>query len=317
MQHPLHKQDALAEIVSIAAKNGLTAQDIAQAFNAAQGSATQAEDGGSKLKRIFSYIGGILILSGICAFVATIWPDIGSFARVVITLGTGIVAFIMALSASHDPRYERMATPLFLIAALFQPAGIFVMLDEYSRGGDPHMGVLFMATYMVIQQGLTFYKKQLTVLAFTTTFFVGTFFANLMDWVDVPEKWTALTLSLATIAAARAMDKSRHMTIAPFWYFVSSACLLFSVFEIVEGGMLEILYLGTTGLLMYASIAFRSRTLLLNSTLGMLWYIGYFTAEHFANSVGWPILLIILGLIFMGIGSLAVKINNKYIKQKG
>ena len=317
MSSSLHKNDALVEIVNIAKRHGISTQDIISALSATGNNDSKTQEGASTLKRIFSYIGGILVLSGIGAFITLMWPDMGSFARVVITLGTGIVTFILALAASKDTRYERAATPLYLVAAALQPFGIFVMLDEYSTGGNPHIGVLFLCTYMIIQQGLTFYKTQATVLAFTTTVFAATFFGNLMDWMDIPYEWTGLTISIALLAVAQATNKSRHAAIAPFWFFISSVGLLCTVFDIVKNSALEILYLGLTGVLIYGSIAFRSRTLLLTSTLGMLWYIGYFTAKYFADSLGWPILLIILGLVFMAIGSLAVKINTQYIQKKG
>ena len=68
--------------------------------------------------------------------------------------------------------------------------------------------------------------------------------------------------------------------------------------------------------MIFLSTYVRSRTLLLTSTLSMLCYIGYYTAEHFANTVGWPIALVIIGTALIGLSSLAVKLNNKYIKQR-
>jgi hypothetical protein len=313
----VHKSDALAEIIAIATRNGISAAEIASAFAHLQQPSAQAEESGSILKKIFSYIGAILIFSGLCAFVGMMWDDMGSIARITVTLGTGFFAFIMALACAADARYERATTPLYLVAALFQPAGIFVMLDEYSRGGDPRHGVLLMATFMILQQGLTFWKKQSTVLAFTTTFFTATFFATLMDVIDIPQDWTGIVISIAVLSAAQLMNKSRHAAIAPFWFFVSSIGLLWSTFDLVENTIFEIIYLGLTALLIFFSTLFRSRTLLLNGTIGMLCYIGYFTAEHFANNVGWPLVLILIGVAFLGLGSFALKLNNKYIAQKG
>jgi len=53
---------------------------------------------------------------------------------------------------------------------------------------------------------------------------------------------------------------------------------------------------------------------LLVGTLAMLIYIGYYTAEHFANTVGWPIALVIIGIALIGLSALAVRLNNQYIK---
>jgi len=67
-------------------------------------------------------------------------------------------------------------------------------------------------------------------------------------------------------------------------------------------------------LMIFMSTYVRSRTLLLVGTLSMLCYIGYYTAKHFANAVGWPIALVLIGIALIGLSSLAVKLNNKYIK---
>ena len=76
-------------------------------------------------------------------------------------------------------------------------------------------------------------------------------------------------------------------------------------------------YLGIVAFMIFLSTFVRSRTLLLVSTLAMLCYIGWYTEEHFAHTLGWPLALIIGGLALIGFGSMAVKLNNKYIKQQG
>ena len=69
--------------------------------------------------------------------------------------------------------------------------------------------------------------------------------------------------------------------------------------------------------MIYLSVTVRSRTLLLVSVIAMVSYIGYFSAEHFAHTLGWPLTLVIGGFVLIGISSSAVKLNNKYIKQQG
>ena len=91
--------------------------------------------------------------------------------------------------------------------------------------------------------------------------------------------------------------------------------LLWSVFDAVKNTPFELLYLGLSALIIFLSTYVRSRTLLLVGTLSMLCYIGWFTAKHFANTVGWPIALVMIGIALIALSSLAVKLNNKYINQ--
>lgn len=306
------KEDALQDIVSLARHHQLTLEEIAQALNASE-SGREKQSAGI-LSKLFGYVGGIFVFAGIGVFISMYWDDFGSAARVIVTLGVGLVAFVMGLVCMADQKYERAATPLFLIAALLQPTGILVMLQEYASGGDARHGLLFMATYMLIQQGSAFWAKQRSVLAFSTILFGCIFFANLFDILDISEKLTGLVIGTSLLFVAYALNQSRHIAIAAFWYFVGSVIQLWSIFDLVKNSALEPVYLGASALMIFMSTYVRSRTLLLVGTLSMLCYIGYYTAKHFANAVGWPIALVLIGIALIGLSSLAVRLNNKYIK---
>ncbi len=306
------KDDALLDIVALAQHNQITLAEIAQALEAPSVPLNAAP--ASVLSKLFGYVGGIFVFAGIGVFISMYWDDFGSASRVIITLGSGLVAFIMGLVCLNDPKYERAATPLFLMASVLQPTGIMVMLQEYSSGGDVRHGLLFMAAYMLVQQGATFWAKQRTVLAFSAVLFGCIFFANLFDIWNVDEKLIGIVIGSSLLCIAYAMQQSKHMAIAPFWYFVGAVLLLWSMFELVENSLLEPVYLGATAFIIFLSTYVRSRTLLLVGTLAMLIYIGYYTAEHFANTVGWPIALVIIGIALIGLSALAVRLNNQYIK---
>lgn len=306
------KEDALQDIVSLAKHNNISLDEIKHAIEAAPPLASKPSS--SVLSKLFGYIGGIFVFAGIGVFISMYWDDFGSAARVIVTLGTGFVAFIMGLACLYDKRYERAATPLFLMAPLLQPTGILVMLQEYSSGGDAHYGILLMSIFMLIQQGTTFWAKRRTVLAFSTILFGCIFFSTLFDLWDMNEKLIGIVIGGSIMCVAYALNQSRHLTIAPFWYFVGSVILMWSVFDAVENTPFELIYLGLAALLIFLSTYVRSRTLLLVGTLAMLAYIGYYTAKHFANTLGWPIALVIIGIALIGMSTLAVRINNKYIK---
>jgi hypothetical protein len=306
------KEDALQDIVSLVRHHQITLEEIAQALNASESGL--GKQPASILSKLFGYIGGIFVFAGIGVFISMYWDDFGSAARVIVTLGVGLIAFLMGLVCLSDQKYERAATPLFLISSLLQPTGILVMLQEYSSGGDARHGLLFMAAYMLIQQGSAFWAKQRSVLAFSTILFGCIFFANLFDIMDVSEKLTGLVIGTSLLFVAYALNQSKHIAIAAFWYFVGSVIQLWSIFDLVKNSALEPVYLGVSALMIFMSTYVRSRTLLLVGTLSMLCYIGYYTAKHFANAVGWPIALVLIGIALIGLSSLAVKLNNKYIK---
>ena len=306
------KEDALQDIVSLARHNHITLEEIAQALNTPQAQASKPSSG--VLSKLFGYIGGIFVFAGIGVFISMYWDDFGSAARVIVTLGVGLVAFIMGMVSLGDKRYEKAATPLFLMASLLQPMGILVMLQEYSSGGDVRHGLAFMAAYMLIQQGMTFWAKRRTVLAFSAILFGCIFFANLFDIWDWDEEFIGMVIGTSLICIAYGLQQSRHLSIAPFWYFVGACILLWAVFDAVRNTPLELIYLGLSASIIFLSTYVRSRTLLLVGTLSMLLYIGYFTAKHFANTLGWPVALVMIGVALIAMSSLAVRLNNKYIK---
>lgn len=104
--------------------------------------------------------------------------QLSSGSKIAVTLGTGFATLLLALVAINHSKFNCSATPLLLMAALFQPMGIFVMLDEFSQGSDPLYGFLFMSMVMLIQQGAILWQTKHTTLAFTTIFFVSSFFVT-------------------------------------------------------------------------------------------------------------------------------------------
>jgi hypothetical protein len=92
--------------------------------------------------------------------------------------------------------------------------------------------------------------------------------------------------------------------------------LLYGVFSLIERSPIEIAFLGVAAAVVYLSTVVRSRTLLFVGTLAILSYVGYFSAKHFVQSIGWPIALVMFGLLLIGLSATAFKINRKYISSE-
>ena len=154
------RNEALERILDIARQHDLQATDITQAFKLADGTGT--EPAANLLGRILGYLGGIFIFAGLCIFIALNWDAMNTAGRIIITLGSGIAIFIMAIVATGDERYSRVKVPLFLVAAALQPLGIMVAIDEFSSGGDWHLAVLLTTGIMFFQQAAVFWQKRET-----------------------------------------------------------------------------------------------------------------------------------------------------------
>jgi Predicted membrane protein (DUF2157) len=307
------KQDALIEVVDIIKRHGLTLEEISNGLKGDTQFEVQKSSG--ILSRLFGYVGGIFIFVGLAIYVGMKWDDLNSAGRILLTLGSGFCTFILALVCTTDQRFEKAATPLFLIAALLQPTGIIVMLNEYSHGGDPAYGFLFMNLVMAVQQGCTFWAKDRAVLALSTVVFGLGFFTVAFDLLHVNHNLIGVTVGASLICVAWSLDTSRHRSIAPLCYFFGSVAFLTAAFDWLHRGPIEILFAGLACGVIFLSTVARSRTLLLVGALALIGYIGDFIAEHFAHNLNAPLVVMLTGFLLILLGVVAVKINNKYIKQ--
>ena len=110
------KQNALLEIAAIASQHDLTPAEILAEL--APSDTPSGDDESSILTRLFGYLGGIFVFAGLTVFIAMQWDGMNSAARIIVTLGSGTAAFVMAILGARDERFDKAATPLFLLATL-------------------------------------------------------------------------------------------------------------------------------------------------------------------------------------------------------
>ncbi len=304
---------ALSQIKTIAQDAGLTRQDITKALPAMTGSAGTHDP--SMLQRVMSYIGGAFVFVGICVYVGIVWEDLDSLSRVIITLGSGFVAFILGLFAIGDARFVRASTPLFLIAAFLQPAGLFVFMDEYLPSSNNFaLAAAYVFGFMTVQQAIAFAACRRTSLLFFALFFYYLFISAVFDLLDVDSRLAVLTLGLSGVAASWLASKTEHEGISPFYFFCSGVAIAAAAFDYLEHSQLDVLLVGVVALMVLVSVMASSRSFLTVSIVSLLCYLAYFTDKYFKDVVGWPIALVMIGLIMIGVSSAAVKLGRRMSK---
>lgn len=305
------KEEQIQAVLQQMRAAGITLDELSAALKT--GDAASASQSGDLVMKLMSYFGGIFVFSGLCIFVGTIWDDLNSAARIIVTLGPGIVAYVMGLMALREERFVRITTPLLLIAAAMQPSGMLVAIDElFTTGSDARYAFLAVFSVMAVQQAVTFASYRRTLLAFTSLFFGYSALFIILDLLDATPTLTAIMIGASMTAFGKSLHDSPHRFLAGPAYFFGSILFMAGCFDWFYDTPFEILYVGVVGGLIYASVWFRSRALLFNGVVAMLSYIGYFSGKHFADSLGWPLVLIILGLVFFGLSSAAWKLKKRY-----
>lgn len=301
------RQNALNSIATIAREHGLTRQDVLKAL---EDNVPTGEKQSTLLQKVLSYIGGAFVFCGICTYVGIVWDDLDSLSRVIITLGSGFVAFILGLLALGDPKFTKASTPLLLIGAVLQPAGLFVFMHEYlPPSGDIAKASCFVFGFMLLQQGVAFLARKQTSLLFFTLFFFYAFMSALMSKIGIDSKLSTMALGISGLLVCRALNRTQHDPITPFYFFMSGLAVAAASFDYLHETPFDVLMIGIVAGMIYISVQASSRTLLTVSIFTLLAYLVYFTEEYFKNVVGWPLALVAIGLIMIGVSSFAVKLG--------
>ncbi len=309
------KQSALAQIVALATENGISASEIEAAI-AGSSAGKKLEKSGSIAMKIFSILGGIFIFAGISSYIGMFWLEMNSAMRVIITLGSGFVAYLISVIFFRNSKYPSAVAPLMLVAALLECGGLFVMIDEYfnNHTNNWRLACLIVFGLMLMQQGLTFISMRIPILLFTTLWFGCSFFSIAFDMLGIRENWNTIIIGISLLLIAYGLRTSIYRRTLQLAYLVGSVSFLYGAFDVLQHSPFEIFYLAITCFMIYMSVIANSTTLLAVSVLAMMSYIGYFTTEYFRDYTDWPLILIVLGVLFFIISSGAIRIKKRYIK---
>jgi hypothetical protein len=126
------------------------------------------------------------------------------------------------------------------------------------------------------------------------------------------DNWANLVIGVSVILTAYGLHKSeRYPRLIALGYFVGSAMTYAGLFDLVQNTFIELIFLAVTASGLYACVTLESRALLLTTIAAMLAFIGYYSAEHFSNSLGWPLTLMLMGVAFLSVGAIALKVKRR------
>lgn len=325
----MNKEELLQELSAKISAGEISREEVMSLLNFTPAAQPKNEEGAKKFSHfsvtnMLYVLGAAIVIIGIVFFTAQIWNDIGSFGRISVTLGLGLLITAIGSVLLKQKPGDYIGPIFHFIGGMLVPGGAMVTLSELSADTITlwpvtiTFGVIF-AFYLL----LNFFHKHAVL-----TFFAianGTAFIYLLveAIVEGPyyrheDLYAYLTMVIGAsylLLAYAFRNGWNKILIGALYFFGISGFLgaAFSrVFDSVPWQMIYFLIvLGCLSL----SVYMKSRIILVISTLFLIAHVSYITSEYFANSLGWPISLVILGFVFIGLGYASITINKKYIHE--
>lgn len=271
--------------------------------------------------KMFYFLGAAIVIIGIVIFVAQIWEDLGSFGHILVTLGVGFLLTFLGSIIIKDKQDDMLGSVFHALGGVLIPGGAMVTLMEIASF-DPkpiHIAIIFSIISMLYVL-LNLIHKTPVLTLFTIANMTATIGAIIMSvnevapFTDTQFSYIAIIIGISYLILGQSFRNTWNSILTRPLYFASTFIIFTTTFELIYDSTLwEILYpfLALSGV--YLSVYLRSKTILVVSTLALLAFISYVTGEYFADSIGWPLSLVILGFIFIGLGYTSININKKFI----
>lgn len=275
------------------------------------------------LTRALYIIGAAIVLLGIVFFVGQLWDDMGSFGRIFVTFILGVV--LVGVGSLLHQKQERISlgNVFHVMGSILLLGGSFVVVDE--MGLDMTAGVasfLFCALF-IFHFSLALYHKSVLHSFFSVAYGTSFLYA-LIEFIlpgyayehDALYAYLTMIFGVSYLLLSRALRYTWGSGIVGLLNFFGSIGFMGAMANRSwEGsGFWEMFYFLFLFGGVYLSIYLKSRAMLIVSVLFLIAHIVYITSNYFADSLGWPISLVFLGVVILGLAYFSVNLNKKYLQ---
>lgn len=328
----MEKQELLSAVSQMALSKNITKEELVQAYMTGAGQEVEHEETFKKrmdLSEVMYYIGGAIVFLGIAILCFQSWESFNSVVRIIVTLGSALAAYAVAVLLYKYEDYGKVSQAFFLISGMLAPLGLNVLFHEMGMNVEKNiyqlliffiLSVWFLSSY--------FFFKRAIIMFFAIIFSTG-FFHFIINIIvgdklsySAAEKLTEyriMVLGLAYMLLGYQFLKTELKPLSGILYSFGSIFFLGSTMAL--GGwtpnqnvfwelVYPLLVFGT----IFVSVYVKSKALLTFASLFLVGYILKITSEYFSNGLGWPLALVLAGLGIMAVGFYAVKLNKKYFK---
>lgn len=331
----MQKQELINELKAAISSGDMSKTDILQALSM-ETEVVQVEKN-SIIKRmglseIFYYIGGIIVFIGLIVMAGQNWDNFAYPMRVFITFGMGIAFFISAILLAKTEYLKQLSNVFYFISAMLVPFGYFVMFVDKINSSNIDWYNTLIPLLCLLQFGIAqFVLKKDIFTFFNTVFGTWLFFGltnnlisnNTANFNENFHLYRVILVGISYILIGYYLSVKGRL-FAGWLNFWGTFAVLGSGFVLnimassdygpSAGAIWILLYPIMLVAAVISSVFMKNSAFLFVGTICLIGYIIRITAQHFSAAMGWPLALIILGVVIMGLGYLAFHLNKKYIK---
>ncbi|MEN9341948.1 MAG: hypothetical protein RIQ54_204 [Candidatus Parcubacteria bacterium] len=273
---------------------------------------------------VVSFIGIGIVFIGVLFLVFQHWDELGTFSRILITLGFSLSCYIAALGLYVSRRFEYAEFWIYLLFCLVFPIGMVVLFDSFSLLSADYTPSLISFCVLVFHILYGFATKRLAPFLFgllmaTYFFFAITDFFYSRSTFIIPDfsLYRLLFVSIAYLLLGYGVSHTVYLPLRSFIYKMGLIGLLFAIFAL--GGyrpdqvifwefIFPIIAVG----LIAIGIFMKEQNFFVIPSFGIMIFVSKISFEYFSDSVGWPLTLIFTGLILVGLGISLIRFRKEY-----
>lgn len=321
----MDKQTLLQQIKIFAQNKLITKEEINAVFDDIGQVSNNAK---LNIAAILYYIGGAIVVLGIAVLCWQNWLLLTTQTKILVTFGSGIVAYCIGLLLHYDARFRGVANGFYLISSFILPVGLWIIFDKagFDLASNGVQSLIFGALFLVqLFSYLVFRKTIFIVFAIifsTVLFFCFTNFLIAKIFLDQEKffEYRALLTGLTYLFLGYYFADSKKTLLTGMLY--GFGAIIFLTAALALGGWApqrnifwELIFPGLAFGLMFLSVYLRHKVLLIVGSLYLMAYIVKITAEYFVMSLGWPLALVLVGFMLIIVGSLSFHFSKKYLSQ--
>ncbi|MDR3491982.1 MAG: DUF2157 domain-containing protein [Gammaproteobacteria bacterium] len=286
-----------------------------------------------QLSHVMYYFGGMLAISAVTLFVTNAWEQLRGLPLLIIslllfTLGLSLSKLFLkkdfAIPAGIMCTFSLAVVPLavynlqVMMGLLPPPAHNYSDFHQWINWYWVPMELITLVVGLVM---LYFYRFPFLLFPISVTLWylsmdVFTLLFHLNDYT-----WRStfsVYYGLAVIFAAMYMDfkHSNSKKDYAFWLYLFGACIFWGGLSCLNwhSELSKLMYALINFGMIIASVFVNRRVFAVLGTLGILSYLGHLSFTLFANSLGFPISLVFLGIIIIFTATRWSRMENKLLK---